>query len=492
MKKLKLYNTMKREKEIFSPILENSEEKDFVWIYSCWPTVYRHPHIWNMRAFIFADLIRNTIKNILWYPLIYVMNLTDVWHLTDDWNDWEDKMEKWAKKENLTVWELSEKYISSFYNYLDLLNIEKFDVMPKASDHIVEQIELVKNLEKKWFVYVIENDGIYMDTSKVKDYGKLSNLENQSIMEWARIKNDNKKNPTDFALWKFSPKWVTRQMERDSPRGKWFPWWHIECSAMATKYLWKQFDIHTGWVDHIWVHHTNEIAQSECGYWVNPWVKYWLHNQFLNLGWKKMAKSEWWLITVSDIVDKWFDSLSLRYFYFKAHYRSFQDFDLEKLSQSEVEYNNLLNKLSKNTIPENNFYWIQNYEEFSEKYLTTEYYKSILDDILDNLLDDFNITQVLSIIQKELNKNEVTKELLLIIFYMDEKILKLNLKDKIKSLQEEKKIKIPEEITELGEKRLEAKNNKNWETADKIRDQINQLWYKIIDEKDWFKIEKRK
>ena len=325
-KKLYIYNTMSRQKEKFIPLM-SEWKKDFVWIYSCGPTVYRNPHIWNMRAFAFADLLRNVIKNVLWYKTKHVMNLTDVGHLTDDWDEWEDKMEKWAKRENKTVWELADMYIEKFYSYLDKLQIDKFDVMPRATDHIKEQIEMVKILEKKWYTYEIPDDGIYMDTSKVNDYGKLAWLANQERIAGARIQNDNKKNDTDFALWKFSPKDQKRQMERDSPWWIWFPGWHLECSAMSSKYLWEQFDIHTWWVDHIWVHHTNEIAQSECTFWKKPRVKYRMHNQFLNLWWKKLSKSAWWLVTVDDLEEKWYSALDLKLLYYTAHYRNFLDFN---------------------------------------------------------------------------------------------------------------------------------------------------------------------
>ena len=172
-KKLHIYNTMSRQKEEFIPLIDEWK-KDFVWIYSCGPTVYWNPHIGNMRAFAFADLLRNITRNVLWYETKHVMNLTDVGHLTDDGDEWEDKMEKWAKRENKTVWELADMYIEKFYSYLDKLQIDKFDVMPRATDHIKEQIEMVKILEKKWYTYEIPGDGIYMDTSKVDDYGKLA------------------------------------------------------------------------------------------------------------------------------------------------------------------------------------------------------------------------------------------------------------------------------------------------------------------------------
>jgi cysteinyl-tRNA synthetase len=485
--KLKIYNTMSRQKEEFVPLMEDPNyiwpKKDFVWIYSCWPTVYRNPHIGNMRAFSFADLLRNTIKNVLWYPTKHVMNLTDVWHLTDDWDDWEDKMEKWAKRENKTVRELADIYISKFYQYLDSLKIEKFDIFCRATDHIQEQIDMIKTLEEKWYTYEIPGDGIYMDTSKIDDYGKLSWLKNQSIRAWARIQNENKKNPTDFSLRKFSKDWEKRQMERDSPRWVWFPGWHLECSAMSSKYLWEQFDIHTWGVDHIWVHHTNEIAQSECTYGKKPWVKYRMHNQFLNLWWKKVSKSEWWLVTVEDLQEKWYSGLDLKMLYYTAHYRSFLDFNQDVLDQAKQQRQNIIKKLSKIE-----FWKIEanSYLELEKKLKTSEW-KEFLQNILETILDDLNTPKLLAEINKALHNP--SSEIVLVIYRLDQKLLKLDLFD-FSILEQKENIQIPLDIQELAQKRREAKQNKDWTTADSVRDKLMLLWRKILDRPDWFDIEK--
>ena len=481
-KKLHIYNTMNREKEEFIPLMDEWK-KDFVWIYSCWPTVYRNPHIWNMRAFAFDDLLRNVIKNILWYPTKTVMNLTDVGHLTDDGDEWEDKMEKWAKRENKTVRELADMYIEKFYNYLDKLQIEKFDIMPRATDHIQEQIEMIKTLEDKWYTYEIPNDWIYMDTSKVEDYWKLAWLENQERIAWARIQNDNKKNSTDFALWKFSPKDQKRQMERDSPRWIWFPGWHIECSAMSSKYLWNQFDIHTWGVDHIWVHHTNEIAQSECTFWKKPWVKYRMHNQFLNLWWKKLSKSTWWLITVDDLEEKWYSGLDLKMLYYTAHYRNFLDFNETVLEQAKVQRKNIIKKINK--LEKQELKW-QNYKEVSNELKTNEWIK-FLSDCLDCLFDDLNTPKLLATINSGLKNS--SPEIIWIIIWIDKQVLKLDLiweKENIHSDTQE----IPQTIKNLANQRTQAKQEKNYQLADELRNQIQSYWYNIKDIPWWFEIEK--
>ena len=480
-KKLHIYNTMSRQKEEFIPFVEEWK-KDFVWIYSCGPTVYWNPHIWNMRAFAFADLLRNVIKNILWYPTKHVMNLTDVGHLTDDGDEWEDKMEKWAKRENKTVWELADMYIEKFYSYLDKLQIDKFDVMPRATDHIKEQIEMVKILEEKWYTYEIPGDGIYMDTSKVQDYGKLAWLANQERIAGARIQNDNKKNDTDFALWKFSPKDQKRQMERDSPWWIWFPGWHIECSAMSSKYLWEQFDIHTWWVDHIWVHHTNEIAQSECTFWKKPRVKYRMHNQFLNLWGKKLSKSAGWLVTVDDLEEKWYSALDLKLLYYTAHYSNFLDFNETVLEQSKVQRKNLIKKISK--AERIDLKW-KNYKEIADQLKTEEWIK-FLSDCLDCLLDDLNTPKLLATISSWL-KNP-SSEIIWIIVWLDHQVLKLDLlweNEKSEATED-----IPAEITELANQRLQAKQEKNYALADELRTKIQGKWYNIKDIPWWFEIEK--
>ena len=477
---LKIFNTLWRKKQTFKPL----DEKKWVWIYSCGPTVYSKPHIWNMRAYVFAHLLRNVLENILWYKVTHVVNITDVGHLTDDADSGEDKLEKASKQENKTAWDIAREYENIFFDYLKKLNL-KFDIFPRATQHIPEQIQMVKTLEEKGYTYEIPEDWIYMDTSKVPDYGKLLP---EGHLEWilacARVKNDKKKNKTDFALWKFSPKDKKRQMEWDSPWWVGFPGWHIECSAMSSKYLGEQFDIHTWWVDHIPVHHTNEIAQSECAFW-HEWVPYWLHNQFLNLKNWKMSKSLGNVITLDDIEAKWINPLAFKYFLYLAHYRSIQDFSWEDLQAAEKSYN----KLSKKLKVESWKYWIDE--------LTIEDIKKIYEnkeiwwELIDYLLDDLDTVKVIAQINKYLNEtkwknqmkpNEI-KKLLSLIKYLDDNVLKLNL-----FKEEQKQIEIPQDIKELAEKRWKAKLKKDFATADKLRDEILSQGYKILDKKDWYEI----
>lgn len=472
--KLKIYNTMSRQKEEFVPLMEdpnyNWPKKDFVWIYSCWPTVYRDPSIWNYRATFTADLIRNTLK-LFWYKVISVMNITDVGHLTSDADDGEDKLEKWAKREWISVWEVAKKYENIFMKGMKALNIDTFDVMPKATDHIAEQISLIQKLEEKAYTYEVPGDWIYMDTSKVENYWELMWPNYKKRLEdlnaWIRVDMWGKKNPTDFALWKFSPQNEKRQMEWSSPRWIWFPGWHIECSAMSSKYLGEQFDIHHWWADHITIHHPNEIAQSECGFGVHPWVKYWVHNEFLQVDWGKMSKSLWNVYTLEDVQKRWYSPLDLKYFYFMAQYSNFQNFTWEQLDVAKNTRQALIKKLQ----------WREELKDRKE-FENDPFFKEAMEAISDNI----NTPKLLAIIQSSLNN--VNENTYAIITFFENNFLKLWL------FEEQEKVEIPSEIQELAQKRREAKKNKDWGTADSLRDQLTSLWWKILDRPDGFEVEK--
>lgn len=472
--KLKIYNTMSRQKEEFVPLMEdpnyNWPKKDFVWMYSCWPTVYRDPSIWNYRATFTADLIRNTLK-LFWYKVISVMNITDVGHLTSDADDGEDKLEKWAKREWISVWEVAKKYENIFMKGMKALNIDTFDVMPKATDHIAEQISLIQKLEEKAYTYEVPGDWIYMDTSKVENYWELMWPNYKKRLEdlnaWIRVDMWGKKNPTDFALWKFSPQNEKRQMEWDSPRWIWFPGWHIECSAMSSKYLGEQFDIHHWWADHITIHHPNEVAQSECGFGVHPWVKYWVHNEFLQVDWGKMSKSLWNVYTLEDVQKRWYSPLDLKYFYFMAQYSNFQNFTWEQLDVAKNTRQALIKKLQ----------WREELKDRKE-FENDPFFKEAMEAVSDNI----NTPKLLAIIQSSLNN--VNENTYAIITFFENNFLKLWL------FEEQEKVEIPSEIQELAQKRREAKKNKDWGTADSLRDQLTSLWWKILDRPDGFEVEK--
>lgn len=469
---IKLYNTLTREKEDFIPLMQDpnysGEKKDFVGMYSCGPTVYYTPHIGNLRATFTADLIRNVLKY-FGYPVKAVMNITDVGHLVSDGDEGEDKLEKGAKRDGISAWEVAKKYEEIFLTAMHELNIQTFDVMPRATEHIAEQIALVQSLEAKGYTYEVPGDGIYMDTSKVEDYGKLMGPNYKKRLEdlraGERVDMKGKKNPTDFALWKFSPTDEKRQMERDSPWGVGFPGWHIECSAMSSKYLGEQFDIHHGGADHITIHHPNEIAQSECWFGKKPWVKYWLHNEFLQVDGGKMSKSLGNIYSLEDIKTKGYSPLDLRYFYFKAQYGNFQNFTWEALEQAKNERAGLIKK-------------IQNLTQTSQQ-TSTEDWKLRFDEAL---ADNLNTPKLLSELHSALSKSG--SELLPLLHELEEKVLKIWLFSTETPVSQE----APEAIISLAEQRKQAKSEKNYALADELRTQITQAGWEIKDTKEGYEL----
>lgn len=471
---IKLYNTLTREKEDFTPLMQDpnyhGEKKDFVGMYSCGPTVYYTPHIGNLRATFTADLIRNVLKY-FGYPVKAVMNITDVGHLVSDGDEGEDKLEKGAKRDGISAWEVAKKYEEIFLTAMNELNIQTFDVMPRATEHIAEQIALVQHLEAKGYTYEVPWDGIYMDTSKVEDYGKLMGLNYKKRLEdlraGERVDMKGKKNPTDFALWKFSLTDEKREMERDSPWGVGFPGWHIECSAMSSKYLGEQFDIHHGGADHITIHHPNEIAQSECWFWKKPWVKYRLHNEFLQVDGGKMSKSLGNIYSLEDIKAKGYSPLDLRYFYFKAQYGNFQNFTWEALEQAKNERAGLIKK-------------IQNLTQTSEQ-ASAEDWKLRFDEAL---ADNLNTPKLLSELHSALSKSGT--ELLPLLHELEEKVLKIWLFSRETPTSQE----VPETIISLAEQRKQAKAEKNYALADELRTQITQAGWEIKDTKEGYELSK--
>src|SRR3989338_1696760 len=325
---MKLYNTLIRAKQHFTPAHNNQ-----VKLYACGPTVYDYAHIGHYRAYIFVDVLRRALMY-NGYELTHVMNITDVGHLTDDADCGEDKVEVKALKEKKSVWEIAKFYTDDFFEAMDSLGVERPEIVCKATDHINEMIDFIRAIENRGFAYKT-SDGIYFDTSKLEDYGKLAKLNLKELQEGARVEpNPEKRSSTDFALWKFSLKDSKRQMEGNSPWGVGFPGWHIECSAMSLKYLGDHFDIHCGGIDHIPVHHTNEIAQNE-GALGHQTVNYWLHSEFLLTNDERMGKSKGNFLTLPLLKEKQYDPLAYRYFCLGAHYRSKLNFTFEALTGAQ-------------------------------------------------------------------------------------------------------------------------------------------------------------
>jgi len=452
---LTLYNTLTRKKEEFKP-LKGKEAK----LYTCGPTVYNFAHIGNLRTFLFEDILKRALLY-NGYKIKHVMNITDVGHLTGDRDMGEDKIETGAKREGKTAWEIAEFYTGAFLKDLKSLNVLLPDIMPKATDHIEEQIKMISALEKKGYTY-ITSDGVYYDTSKFKDYNKLSHKNLSTLKEGARVeKNDEKKNPTDFALWKFTPAGVKRQMEWDSPWGKGFPGWHIECSAMSVKYLGNQFDIHCGGVDHIDIHHTNEIAQTEAATGVSPWVKIWMHGAFLIIGGgKKMAKSEGNFLTLENaIIKKGLNPLAFRYAALGTHYRKPMEYSEAGIINAESSLNHLYNQA----------------REIAKVKPAKNINKEIKDKFIAAVNDDLNLPKALAVVSGLMKSKLKDEEKLAAILDFD-KILGLNLAGVMNESDE-----LPEEIKKLAVERQSARKNKDWKKSDELREKLNSLGYSVSD-----------
>jgi cysteinyl-tRNA synthetase len=336
----KIYNTMSRQLDVFNAIQPGQ-----VGVYTCGPTVYHHAHIGNLRAYVFSDVLVRTLT-LLGMTVRHVMNITDVGHLTSDADEGDDKMEVGAAREGITAWDIAQRYTQSFFEQCAALNIRQPTIVCRATDHIPQQIAMIRQLEARGFTYATD-DGIYFDTAKMPSYGALARLDIEGLRAGARVEVGSKRNKTDFALWKLCAPGESRQMEWDSPWGRGFPGWHIECSAMSTHYLGNRFDIHTGGIDHIPIHHTNEIAQSESATGCRPFVNYWMHNNFLQMGEadEKMAKSKGGFTTVFTLREMGYDPLAFRLLCLKAHYRSPMRFSFDALDGAAVQYRRLRSDL---------------------------------------------------------------------------------------------------------------------------------------------------
>jgi len=481
---LKLYNTLSRKKEVFKPV-----KPPRVGMYTCGMTVYDHTHIGHMRTYINTDILRRVLEY-NGFEVKQAENVTDVGHLTSDADTGEDKLQKKARKERKTAWEIAKIYTKEFFETMDALNVLRPHVVALATEHIQEMSQLVQELERRGFTYIIPDDGVYFDTSKLPDYGKLARLDVKGLKAGARVKiTPGKKNITDFALWKFSKKKEKRDMEWESPWSKRsFPGWHIECSALSIKYLSHAFykgkfyperfetiDLHTGGVDHISVHHTNEIAQTEAAT-GKKFVNYWFHNEFLMVEGEKMSKSLGNFFWIKDIRERNFDPIALRYLFLGTHYQSKMNFTWEGLRAAA----NTLEKL-RQIIREL-------HQKQKEKAITgqkdlSEMSKKYQEKFLNFINDDLNIPKALAVMWQLIKNKKVSdaeKYQLLINF---DKIFGLKL-DKVKE------IKIPKEIKELVEKREKYRRDDDWKSADEIRKKIKKMGYKVEDTKRGPKIKK--
>ncbi len=454
-----LYNTKSKKKEKFEPIREHE-----VSMYHCGPTVYNYAHIGNLRSYVFADTLRRMFE---WnnFTVKQVINITDVGHLVSDGDEGEDKMQKGARREGKTSWDVAKFYEAEYKKDLQALNIRtEYTQFPRATEYIQEQIELVQTLEQKGYTYKT-SDGIYFDTSKFAQYAEFAKLDLKGMEEGARVAvNDEKRNASDFALWKFSPINEKRDMEWNSPWGVGFPGWHIECSAMSENILGTPFDIHTGGIEHIPVHHTNEIAQSECAS-GHEYVHYWMHNQFLNIVGGKMSKSGDNFIRLQTLIDKGIAPLAYRYWLLTSHYRSPIDFSFGAVEAAGKALTRLYDFYL--TLPDT----------------AGKINAEIIEKCQASISDDLNSAQVIATVWNYIKSDDASEDKKATLLELD-KILGLQLSSQVKAT-------IPEDVIALAEKRILARKNKDWAESDKIRDEIEAKGFSVKDVAEGYEISKK-
>ncbi len=462
---LQLYDTYTRSIRDFEPINPATTVKPAtVGMYTCGPTVYDYAHIGNLRTYIFEDVLRRVLM-FNGYDVNHVMNITDVGHLTSDADTGEDKMEKGSRRMGKTAWELAEFYTQAFNNDLQHLNIIEPVVWCKATDHIEDQIEVIRCIEEKGFTYKT-SDGIYFDTSKLPDYGYLARLDVEGLQAGTRIEMGEKRHATDFALWKFSPTDQKRQMEWESPWGVGFPGWHIECSAMSAKYLGKFFDIHCGGEDHISVHHPNEIAQTEACYGTRL-ANFWMHGYFLQAGEEKMSKSTGHFLRLQDLIDNGYDPLSYRFFCYSAIYRAKLTFSWDSMDASRKSLERLRSMVF----------------EWDEPGDVDSWY---IEQFTDCINDDLNMPRAIALTW-ELAKSNLIPSMKKATMLQFDKVLGLRLGE-----WQPKEETIPEEILKLVELRQKARAEKRWSDADSLRTQITSSGYEIEDTPQGARVKQRK
>jgi cysteinyl-tRNA synthetase len=470
---LYLTNTLTRKKEIFLPL--NAPK---VGLYTCGPTVYFYPQIGNWRTFVFGDILRRVLEY-NGYQVTHVMNATDVGHLTgDNVGDadlGEDRMEKAALREGKTAWDIADFYIKDFVE-----SRQKFNILPptffvRATDHIKDQIELIKRLETKGLTYVTRM-GVYFDVSKFPEYGKLGGqkMVDKRVATREELKEDpEKKNPFDFALWKFSEQSKKRHMEWPSPWGTGFPGWHIECSAMSMKYLGESFDIHTGGIDHVAIHHTNEIAQSEGATGV-PFAKYWLHGEFLKVDGGRMGKSLGNAYTLHDVETKGYEALALRYLYLTAHYRDTLNFTWDALASSQVALNKLREQVFAAKSQKDRTVLSEEKNKKTDSFNTK---------FLEAINDDLNTPRSLAVLWEVVKSNIPSEDKYDLALSFDE-VLGLKLSEAKTDAE------IPEEILKLVDNREKLRKEGKYRQADDVRKQIEAKGFKVEDASGGAKIKK--
>ncbi|MFZ6845391.1 cysteine--tRNA ligase [Undibacterium sp. RuTC16W] len=445
---LYLYDNWERQLRLFTPL-----RQDWVGLYCCGPTVYDYAHIGNLRTYLFEDLLRRTLE-FNGHVVRHVINITDVGHLVSDADVGEDKMEKGSRKAGESAWDIAERFTVAFKSDLNSLNMLPPAIWCKATDHIAEQIDFIATIEQKGFTY-ITSDGVYFDTSQQDDYGYLARLNRDGIEAGKRVELGEKKHATDFALWKFSPANEQRQMEWDSPWGRGFPGWHIECSAMASKYLEPWFDIHCGGEDHIAIHHSNEIAQNQACHGTRL-ANYWMHGYFLQIDAGKMSKSSGDFLRLKILIDQKIDPLAYRFLCLSAHYRSQMNFSWDALEAAQTALSRLRDTYF--ALPEGG--------KADSSYVTRFH---------TEINQDLNLPKALVVMWEVLKStlNDADKKATLNQF---DRVLGLDLAN-----WQPATLTIPDEIQALAERRRLSRLNKNWAESDALRAEIQGLGYEVED-----------
>lgn len=461
MLELKVYNTLTRKKEVFVPVKAGQ-----VGMYSCGPTVYKTAQIGNFRAYIFMDELRRILEY-CGYKVKSVMNITDVGHLVSDGDDGDDKMSKSARETGKTPLEIAAEITEQFFKDMDALNIKRPTICPKATDNIPEMIAVVQALLDNGYAYETE-DGIYFSVEKFSGYGKLSGVKLEDQKHGARVEvNSFKRHPIDFALWKKAA--PNHLQQWDSPWGRGFPGWHIECTAMSKKYLGEVFDIHTGGIDHIPIHHENEIAQAEC--WLgHKAVNYWMHNEFMLIDGGKMSKSLGNAYTLSDVVARGYTPMVLRYLNLNVQYRQKLNFTWAAMDAAKAAYGKLCSQLLAH----------KNSNSLTDKAVLDEYSRKFEEAITD----DLNVPLALGVLWTML-KLPRSKDVYNLALTFD-KIFALDF-DKIKE-EEKNDLEIPEDVKAMAELRLQARKEKNWAESDRLRSELAAKGYTVRDIKDGYEL----
>lgn len=458
---MKIYNSLTKTKEEFEPI-----NPPKVGLYTCGMTVYDYAHIGHGRKYVYDDVLRRSLEY-FGYEVNHVQNVTDVGHLVSDGDEGEDKLEKGAKKFGKTVWEVAEYFTDHFYNSMDALNILRPSVIAKATDHISQQIEMVKKLIDNGYGYETE-EAVYFDVSKFEKYGEMfgQKIEDKQVGVRDEVKTDDqKRNPADFALWfKCVGRFGDHVMQWESPWGMGFPGWHIECSAMSMEYLGDQFDIHTGGEDHLPIHHPNEIAQAEGASGKSPFVKYWVHHAFLMVDGTKMSKSLGNVFSIEDVINKGYDPVALRYLYLTSHYKKQQNFTWEALESAQTALRKLRSSVSN----------LRQITKAGE--IMSEQARELDRNFKDVISDDLNLPNALAVVWEVVKDQQLEAGEKLGLLLQFDRVLGLGLE----SVAEES-VEVPAEIEKMAKERDKLRAENKFAEADGLRDELLERGYEVED-----------